>query len=160
MDCMPGILHQAQSKITNLLTRLGYRSLRQYKRRFSGLKNLKTHEWIAVVEEVRNRATRRIDSEVCLYGRPIDRERLKREVRRYGKMSQTEESRRGNAHLPPVTFLVFEIVTNQYLLVVLSRSCRDRISIRTPLSRSPSPTFLPAPSAGTFASHQNVGPHD
>jgi len=65
--------------------------------RFSGYKNLKAHEWIVVVEEVRNRAMRGIDSEVCLNGRPIDRERVKREVRRYGNKSRTKDSRRGKA---------------------------------------------------------------
>jgi hypothetical protein len=58
---------------------------------------MKAHEWIAVVEEVRNRAMRGIDSEICLYGRPIDRERVKREVRRYGNKTRTKDSRRGKA---------------------------------------------------------------
>jgi hypothetical protein len=58
---------------------------------------LKAHEWIAVVEEVRNRAMRGIDSEVRLYGRLMDRERVKREVRRYGNKAQTKGSRRGKA---------------------------------------------------------------
>jgi hypothetical protein len=70
-------------------------SIRQFKRRFSGYKNLKAHEWVAVVEEVRNRAIRGIDSEVYLHGRAIDRERVKREVRRRGNDAQTDASRRG-----------------------------------------------------------------
>jgi hypothetical protein len=79
----------------HLLTSVGLSSGRQFKRRFGGYKNLKAHEWIVVVEEVRNRAMRGVDSEVCLHGRPIDRERVKREVRRRGNEVQTEESRRG-----------------------------------------------------------------
>ncbi|KAF8851274.1 ankyrin [Acephala macrosclerotiorum] len=70
-------------------------------RRFCGYKNLKTHEWIAVVEEVRNRAMRGIDSGVCLHGRPIDRERVKREVRRRGNNAQREASKRVNTPTSP-----------------------------------------------------------
>ncbi len=79
------------------LNRTGILQLSSVQEAFSGFKNLKAHEWITVVEEVRNRAMWRINSEVCLYGRPINRERVKREVKRYGKMPQTEISRRGNA---------------------------------------------------------------
>ena len=82
------------SQLPNIM---GLHSIRQYKKRFSGYKNLKAHEWIAVVEEVRNRAMRGIDSEVCLYGRPIDRERIKREAWRYGNKTPTKGSRRGSA---------------------------------------------------------------
>ncbi|KAF4630479.1 hypothetical protein G7Y89_g7654 [Cudoniella acicularis] len=122
-DIFRGQNHTLEETRTHMKSKYGLNaSLRQYKRRFSGLKNLKAHEWIAVVEEVRNRAMRKIDSEVCLYSKPIDRGRVKREVRRYGNKPQTELSRR----------------------VVIGRSARDKISIRTPLRRSPSPSAFPA----------------
>jgi hypothetical protein len=74
---------------------MGHYSIRQYKKRFSGYKNLKSYEWIAVVEELQKRAKRGIDSEVYLHGRPIDRERIKREVRRYGNRAVKKGSKRG-----------------------------------------------------------------
>lgn len=92
---MQGVYLNVRAQFLTHLTSVGLSSMRQFKRRFCGYKNLKTHEWIAVVQEVRNRAMRGVDSEVCLHGRPIDRERIKREVRRRGNSAQTEASRRG-----------------------------------------------------------------
>jgi hypothetical protein len=85
---------RADFQCTNII---GLYSIRQYKKRFSGHKNLKAYEWIAVVEELQKRAKRGIDSEVYLYGRPIDRERIKREVRRYGNRTVTKGYKRGKA---------------------------------------------------------------
>jgi hypothetical protein len=58
---------------------------------------MKAHEWIAVVEELRKRSKRGIDSEVCLSGRPIDKKRVKREIRRYGNKTLTKGSERGKS---------------------------------------------------------------
>ena len=46
---------------------------------------------------MRNRTMRGIDSEVCLYGKPIDKERIKREARRYRNRTRTQGSRKGKA---------------------------------------------------------------
>ncbi len=70
-------------------------SIKQFKSRFSGYKYLKKHEWIAVANEIRKRASAKLDSEVLLHGRPIDRDRLKRAVQRYGAKDQTPDSRKG-----------------------------------------------------------------
>ncbi|KAL6408272.1 ankyrin repeat protein [Ilyonectria robusta] len=52
---------------------------------FSGLKNLSAREWRGIAREICNREARGLGSEVYLYGRRQDPERVTRALRRYGK---------------------------------------------------------------------------
>ncbi|KAH6971119.1 ankyrin repeat-containing domain protein [Ilyonectria sp. MPI-CAGE-AT-0026] len=60
-------------------------SIRQFKAKFSGRKKLRADEWQVVASEIRKREAQGIASDVYLYGRRQDPERVKRALRLYGR---------------------------------------------------------------------------
>lgn len=68
-------------------------TLRQFKSKFGGLKNLRSDEWIAVINEIRKRETRGIKSVVYLCDKRLRMDSTTRAIRRYSKKCQVEPSK-------------------------------------------------------------------
>ncbi|KAH6955812.1 ankyrin repeat-containing domain protein [Ilyonectria sp. MPI-CAGE-AT-0026] len=60
-------------------------TVRQFKGKFNGLKNLSAREWREISREICDREAKGLGSDVYLYGRRQDPERVTRALRRYGK---------------------------------------------------------------------------
>ncbi|KAL6411399.1 hypothetical protein AUP68_05106 [Ilyonectria robusta] len=67
-------------------------TLRQFKSKFGGLKNLRSDEWIAVINEIRKREARGIKSMVYLCDKRLRMDSTTRAIRRYSKKCQVEPS--------------------------------------------------------------------
>ncbi|KAI8659923.1 hypothetical protein NCS56_01210600 [Fusarium sp. Ph1] len=91
---------------------------RQYKHRFSNLKNVRADEWIWIGQEIQRRAAIGKKSEPCLLGRPLPADRVRRGTERQRHRRETARHRRR----PHVT-----IPPNQ-----LPNPSLGRISVRTP----------------------------
>jgi len=123
-------------------------SLSQYKKRFRGLKNLKVHEWIAVIEEVERRSIAGIPSEVYLYGKPIGKIRLQEKKRRYRKKADEPSIRRGELCLleflavVSLKLIVYICLYTDAQKVMIGRDPRDRIAVLPVPHNSPSQVRL------------------
>ncbi|KAH7127388.1 ankyrin repeat-containing domain protein [Dactylonectria macrodidyma] len=87
-------------------------TVRQFKTKFNGLKNLSALEWQQIAREIHKREAQGLGSDVYFYGRRQDPERVKRALRRYGKEK--------------------EDLTSTGIDLSLRKHGRQRIEIRTP----------------------------
>ncbi|KLU90679.1 hypothetical protein MAPG_10531 [Magnaporthiopsis poae ATCC 64411] len=76
--------HTLEETQTYMATNFGFNaSIRQYKRRYGGHKNLKTHEWAVVFRQFQRRARQGMSSELWIGGRKMDPRKVSQQFERY-----------------------------------------------------------------------------